>query len=71
MSDEEKGLAILGAVTFAVTFSAIIALWLFKAKAYESCLAQGFPKYTMTWNFRVFCLGYDGVVHPVVKERTE
>lgn len=63
MSKTEKAIAILLGSFF---------LWLmvmlgsvFKAEA--DCLAQGFPKASVTWKFDTYCIGYDGAVKPVVK----
>lgn len=69
MSDTEKGTAVVVTLFLAVLLTTVIALSLWEAKAREYCLEKGFPKYTRTWNFRVFCIGYDGAVHPVVEER--
>ena len=68
MNDEETGMVILFLVVFCATLALLIGLGFYQAMAREKCLEMGFPKYTMTWNFRTFCLGYDGVMHPVVKE---
>ena len=34
----------------------------------QQCLTRGFPKARVTWNLERYCLGYDGVVHPVVEK---
>lgn len=68
MSDEEKGFVIIMWLILIVSVVASIGLGIFYGKADESCLAMGYPKYRVTWNFRVFCTGYDGVLHPVVRE---
>ncbi len=68
MDNEEKGKLLLFILVFTITFGSLVGIMVYNAMAREKCLDMGFPKHTMTWNLRVFCLGYDGALHPVVKE---
>jgi len=68
MSTEEKARVLIGCLILGLSLVGIVSLSIFYARANESCLVMGFDKYRVTWNFRVFCVGYDGVLRPVTKE---
>lgn len=36
--------------------------------AQVECLEQGYPEVVVTYNYDTYCVGYEGVVNPVVEE---
>ena len=59
--------AVVAFVGILVIFTIFTGIVMAKAKA--DCLAEGFPRYSVTWDFKTYCIGYDGAIHPVVKEQ--
>ena len=47
----------------------LVILLVVAAKAENLCLSQGYPSTSITYDFDVYCRGYDGAVYPVVKKQ--
>ena len=53
---------------FALGFFMLIIFIPLSFRAEARCLEKSYPKARVTWNLRTYCIGYDGMVHPVVVE---